>query len=87
MYPEVKDDVSVIGKNFTYASEGVQLKCTNRRARQRQPSVHSKCLANSTWSARNFSCSGKIVVSRQVWAFILMNRIKSNRLLMLLLHI
>lgn len=58
-YPEVKDDVIVTGKKFTYASKGVLLKCANREARKLRRRARSKCLADSTWSVKNFSCSGK----------------------------
>ena len=56
-YPEVKDDVIVSGKDFVYASEGIRLKCSSSQARLTRRNTHSKCLADSTWSIKNFTCS------------------------------
>ena len=58
-YPEVKDDVIVSGKNFAYASEGIRLKCASSQARLTRRNTRSKCLADSTWSVKNFTCSSK----------------------------
>ena len=58
-YPEVKDDVIVTGKGFTYASKGVRLKCISPQARQIRGNKRSKCLADSTWSIQNFNCSSE----------------------------
>ena len=58
-YPAVKDDVIVSGREFTYASKGVRLKCASSQARQTRRNARSKCLSDSTWSVQNFTCSGE----------------------------
>ena len=58
-YPEVKDDVIVSGKNFAYASEGIRLKCASSQARLTRRNTRSKCLADLSWSVKNFTCSSK----------------------------
>ena len=69
-YPEFKDDVIVHVKGFTYASKGIRLRCVSVLARQTRKNAHSKCLADSTWSVQNFSCSGKIVYSVEIHVYI-----------------
>ena len=59
IYPEVKDGVIVSGKNFAYASEGIRLKCASSQARLTRRNTCSKCLADLTWSVKNFTCSSK----------------------------
>ena len=70
-YPDLKDDVIVSGSGFTYASKGIRLKCVSILARQNRKNTKSKCLADSTWSVQNFTCSGKTVYFMQVHRFVL----------------
>ena len=55
----MKDDVIVNGNKFTYTSKGIRLKCASSQARQTRRNARSKCLSDSTWSVKNFTCSGK----------------------------
>jgi len=58
-YPEVKDDVIVKGKGYVYASEGVKLSCAKLPTTVKRRKARSKCLADSTWSVQNFTCSSE----------------------------
>jgi len=59
-YPPVKDDVIVKGSDFTYSSEGVLFRCRcSNNGQRRQKPVQIQCLSNSSWSVKDFSCSGR----------------------------